>query len=55
VILNRSKTTQLLSAFFVSACIACFWVYRHALNGDFISDDSFFVIGLASDHRPCFS
>jgi len=51
VILNRSKSTQLLSAFFVSACIACFWVYRHALNGDFISDDSFFIIGLASDHR----
>lgn len=50
MILNRSNSTQLLSAFFVSACIACFWVYRHALNGDFISDDIFFVIGLASNH-----
>ncbi|MEO1913826.1 MAG: hypothetical protein ABGW98_08200, partial [Myxococcales bacterium] len=48
--IRREDSVRLLSMFFVAACIVCLWVYRRALDGPFISDDSFFVTGLARDY-----
>lgn len=39
-----------LVAFFAYTCIVSLWVYRGALNGEFISDDQFYVIELARNH-----
>jgi len=39
-----------LAAFFAYTCIVSFWVYRGALNGEFLSDDQFYVVELAKNH-----
>jgi hypothetical protein len=38
---------RLLGLFFVAACLASLWIYRGAMHGTFLSDDTFFVVGLA--------
>jgi hypothetical protein len=44
------ESSRTLLAFFAFSWIATMWVYRGALNGEFISDDSFYVVDLARNH-----
>jgi hypothetical protein len=47
---NDEFAPRTYTAFFAAACVLCLWVYRAALDGVFLSDDSFYVTGLARNY-----
>lgn len=48
--MQRLNSQWLVLAFFGVSLVACLSVYRHALHGPFISDDSFYIIDLARNY-----